>query len=252
MSDLPGSDVNTDQPNTDNDLGWRAALPDDLKQNEVLSGYSNIGDVSKDFLSLKEKSVNALYKPGDNASEEERQTFRSTLNKITDVPETVEGYGISKPEDMPENVIYDEAMTGRLLSALHKVNAPKEVVQSVFKEMNDYNVELHKNFETYVKENEEKGLNSLKDHWKGDFEKKNRETFEVLYKAAEKIKIPDSMGGMNGFKEDIENLGLKNNPRMNVFFNSLFDLIGVDSFFKSEPSANQNEFDAWFPSMKKT
>lgn len=220
-------------------------LETSLRGHESLSEVEDFNGLTKKFIehgetikSLKGEVEGKVAIPGEDTSDEDRQTFRTTINKYLGVPETVEGYEVKKPEDTPENMAYDETLTDRMITALHKAHAPKELVHDLFKEFNDYNRELHQDYEKFVKEKGEKDLDSLKDFWKGDFEKKNSETFDALNKIAEKVKIPDSMGGMKGFTEDIENLGLKNNPRFNVFFNSFVDLVGIDEIIKGSKGLN--------------
>jgi len=71
-------------------LGWRAGLPDDLKQNADLSTYKTVGDFTKDALSWKNKASELEGKLGDyipklpddeDVTEEERNLYYDALGR---------------------------------------------------------------------------------------------------------------------------------------------------------------------------
>lgn len=193
--------------------------------------------------------------PGETSTDEERAEHRKQINSYLGVPANTEGYEVAKPEDMPEGMPYDEEYTAMMLKYMLEAGAPKELVKGFVKLNNEYNIKAFTGFQNWQKENGEKGIGLLKDLWKDDFDKKNKETFEVFTKIAEKIKIPDSIGGMEGFVEDIEKLGLKNNPRFNYYFNSLFESIGGDEFVKGGgigEAGNVTAGKKWYPNGMKT
>src|SRR5271157_1952135 len=69
-------------------LGWRAGLPDDLKQNTDLANYKTVGDFTKDALSwkgkvgeLEGKLGDSIPKLPDDASDEDRNTYYDALGR---------------------------------------------------------------------------------------------------------------------------------------------------------------------------
>ena len=69
-------------------LGWRAGLPDDLKQNTDLANYKTVGDFTKDALSWKGKVSELEGKLGesipklpDDATDEDRNTYYDALGR---------------------------------------------------------------------------------------------------------------------------------------------------------------------------
>ena len=87
-----------DQPATDS-LGWRAGLPDDLKQDEAFVPYKTVGDFAKAHKDtaakakdLEGKLANSIPKLGENATQEERDKFFNSLGR----PEKPDGYGLTK------------------------------------------------------------------------------------------------------------------------------------------------------------
>ena len=77
----------TTQPDTQS-LGWRAGLPDDLKQNTDLANYKTVGDFTKDALSWKTKASELegkledyVPKLPDDATDEERNLYLDALGR---------------------------------------------------------------------------------------------------------------------------------------------------------------------------
>jgi len=77
----------TTQPTTES-LGWRAGLPDDLKQNTDLANYKTVGDFTKDALSWKTKASELegkledyVPKLPDDATDEERNLYLDALGR---------------------------------------------------------------------------------------------------------------------------------------------------------------------------
>ena len=69
-------------------LGWRAGLPDDLKQNTDLANYKTVGDFTKDALTWRGKVSELEGKLGDSipklpedASPEDRNTYFDALGR---------------------------------------------------------------------------------------------------------------------------------------------------------------------------
>ena len=90
--------------------GWRAQLPDDLKENEAFTGFEKIGDFANAYLKkgktqsdLEGKLTNSIQLLKDDASDEDRATFFSKIGR----PDKPEGYEFKKP-DLPEGITYDE------------------------------------------------------------------------------------------------------------------------------------------------
>jgi hypothetical protein len=216
---------------------------------DFVTDHFSLGDA---HTKLKGDTEGMVRIPGEDSSDEDRTSFRGNVNKFLGVPENVAGYEITKPNDLPEGMEYDDTLSDKMLETLHKHNAPKELVHALFGTFNEYHAGLQTEFNTFRKDASEKDLNSLKELWGDGFEQKNRETFEVLSRMAEKIKIPDSIGGIEGFKSDLESLALTNNPRFNVLFNSLFEKLGDPELLFGNPSKEAlDEGDTWYPSMKK-
>ena len=69
-------------------LGWRAGLPDDLKQNEAFTSFKTVGDFGKHYLEVSSKAAELEGKLGDyvpklpdDASDEEKTLYYEALGR---------------------------------------------------------------------------------------------------------------------------------------------------------------------------
>ena len=119
------------------DLGWRAGLPDDLKENEAFKTHKTVGDFAKTHLETVEKSKalegkleKAIFKPGDKGTDEEKATYRKAL----DVPEKADGYEFPKTEGV-EN---DPKMISWAQGVFYSVGLSKEQAKHIGGEWNKF------------------------------------------------------------------------------------------------------------------
>lgn len=79
---------------------WHQSLPDDLRGNELFSRFATQEDALRGYAEAnkligKKEIVQGLVAPGANASDAEKQAFRSQLNEMTGVPSEVAGYTLN-------------------------------------------------------------------------------------------------------------------------------------------------------------
>ena len=89
---MPEVAVATETPES---LGWRAGLPDDLKQNEAFKSFKTVGEFGKDYLAVKTKATDLEKKIGDyvpklpdNATDDDRNVYFDALGR----PKTASEY----------------------------------------------------------------------------------------------------------------------------------------------------------------
>lgn len=83
---------------------------------ELFKGIANLA-------TLAGKKTEGIRVPGPDAKPEEIAEFRKALG----VPETVDGYEIAKPEDLPEGVQWSEDTVKAFAGVLHKHGVPPAV-----------------------------------------------------------------------------------------------------------------------------
>ena len=152
-------------------LGWRAALPDEFKEHEFVKIFQKPGDFVKSALeiknehdALKTRLAGAIFKPGENASPEERTAYLKALG----VPDKPEGYEISAPEGVPN----DKAEAEFLRKLAHESGLPKEAGErfaaAYFDRMKANLGTIRQQIETRRTE----AVNALKGEWKDAYDAK--------------------------------------------------------------------------------
>jgi len=130
MTDQP-SDTPVDQGTPQDgsqDLGWRAALPDDLKNHEFIKDYTKPGDAIQDFVKLKTETANMLKVPGEDATDEERAAFYTKLGR----PENANDYKLTRPENYPEDAPYDDQTAEAFKGIFHELGIPGQTAEKLW------------------------------------------------------------------------------------------------------------------------
>lgn len=175
--ETPGSEVNTDQPiekSGSDDLGWRSALPDDLKNHEFVKDYSKPGDAIRDFVNLKQEAASMLKVPGKDATDEQRAAFYNALGR----PESPDKYTIGKPEGLPDYVPYSQENEAAFRTLVHETGLSDSQAQK----LNQWYWNTVKSEVETEQNATNEAINKLKDEWKGDTFKVNTEKAARAFK----------------------------------------------------------------------
>jgi hypothetical protein len=76
-----------------------------------------------------QKALEPLPADAPDSVKEER---RQLMAKLNGVPEKPDGYGIKKPEDLPDGIVWPEGSEGKYAEIFHKHGASPELVKEVF------------------------------------------------------------------------------------------------------------------------
>ena len=111
--------------------GWTDKLPDDLKPYAAtFSKYPNITEAFRGFGNaakmVGQKSA-GVQVPGPDAKPEEVQAFHKALG----VPESPEGYGIKKPDSLPEGVEWSDDQVKSFSEEAHKLGLTPQQAQGL-------------------------------------------------------------------------------------------------------------------------
>jgi len=161
---------------TPESLGWRAGLPDDLKQNADIATYKTVGDFTKDALQwkgkvgeLEVKLASSVPKLPDDATDEDRATYYTALGRPSKAneyeldgedknapewtnywKETLHGLGLTKDQAKQLSGAFNKQIQGMVDAANTAHKAEMESAEKEFRtEMGDKydtNVELAKRF----------------------------------------------------------------------------------------------------------
>lgn len=108
-------------------------LPDNLKQFRTTFEQYKTPEALFHALGHTKQLVGqkALTKLEANAPQEARDAQAKVLREVLGVPEKPEGYGITKPEKLPEGVEWNDAEMAKYTGLLHKHNASPELVKEL-------------------------------------------------------------------------------------------------------------------------
>jgi len=147
---------------------WRAQLPADLKDNELLTPYKTIGDAAKAHIDtvgkmkdlegkLKEhetKLATAIVKPGEKATKEEIAAYRKSM----DIPDTPDGYEIPKVEGEEGN----KEMEAWARETFHKADLSKAQAKLIGEQWNGFITEFNKAYVEAEKKAVDEAMTKLK------------------------------------------------------------------------------------------
>jgi len=113
--------------NPDGTLGenWFTALGDEFAPSAAdLKKFGTVKDLAKSYLHFKRSGP--AY-PGEDSTPEDIARFR----QLAHVPDQPEGYGLAKPENLPEGVDWDETTAGSIAQIAHKHHIPAPALQAL-------------------------------------------------------------------------------------------------------------------------
>lgn len=233
-------------PGTTVDNAWLSSVPENLRDNDVLKGHASLPEALQQYVDLKVKSADMIARPTDKSTPEDIAAYR----KVMGVPDTIEGYELTKPDDFPEEMLYDITFPTKWVETFKEAGVTKEVAQLLHKQVMEHSKEVFRQFNEAKAERETAQMEALKDVWKGqDFEKKSAETFDVLQRFAAKSSVPEGLGGVEGLKAWAE--GNKTDPMTNWILSEFFKHIGNDSFEKGAPLSKEGTGGSWYPNTPK-
>jgi hypothetical protein len=205
--------------------GWKAQLPDDLKNNEAFTGFEKIGDFAKDYLKVKGnvtelegKLGKSIPKLSDNASEEERAAYFNALGR----PETVDKYELTKPE-IPEGMPYSEEFEKGFKTTAHTFGLTQTQVKGLFDWYMNGAIEAFKIDANARQKAFDDGMEALKKEH-GD---KYPEYVKTVDRAVQKF-------GGDEFKKFMDDSGLGNNPVIVKTFYNIGKAISEDTLAGGE------------------
>lgn len=103
-------------------------LPDDLKGHAATLGrFPNVVELTRSYVNARSKLGERPAPPGEGATPEQVKAWR----ELVGVPESPDGYGLKKPEKLPEGVEYNEAMDKEFAAFAHQNNILPNTVNAL-------------------------------------------------------------------------------------------------------------------------
>lgn len=227
--------------------GWIAALPDEQKGNEYVKGFQKPGDfvdaalkLKTEHEALKPKLETAIFKPGENATDDEKVAF----NKALGVPDSADGYEFPKGE----GVEHDDQMISWAKDTFKSANLSVEQGAIMSQAWDGFMQEMGSARAEADAAGVKEADTALREEWKSDYDKNIAET-QRGYQAFEKV-VP-------GFSEFLAmpadgGVSIGNNPVMLKAFHAIGKAIGDDFSFPAGSPSKQQEGPQGFSSIYKT
>ena len=150
------------------ETGWHDHLPEDV-QFDGLKDLKNLPDLVKSYrgaLDVAGRKGEGVTIPTDKSSDEVRQAFRRAMG----VPDAPDGYGLERPEDIPEDK-WNQEEADKYSALFHKHNVTPAFVQELFaqeKEIRLANMEAEKQLYAQDQESVE---SELRESWGVGFDR---------------------------------------------------------------------------------
>ena len=211
----------------DQGAGWTAALPDEQKGNEYVKTFEKPGDFVQASLDLKTeheglkaKMDGAIFKPGEDATDDEKSAYRDAMG----IPESAEGYEFPKTEGVEQ----DPKMMEWAAGVFHEAGVSKDAAAHISQQWDGFMQSMEQAMADADLQAEKDGVATaeaaLKEKWGADYDQ-NIKTAERGYQAFEKA-VP-------GFAELLatelpSGIRLGNHPLMTEIHNVIGKAIGDD------------------------
>lgn len=114
--------------------GWDASLPDDLKASAAaLAKYPNPLELMRGHVNASKLigQKTALKAPAPDAKPEEVAKFNAQIREVLGVPAKAEEYKLTKPDNLPQGLSWDEAKVGDWQKFFHDANIPPAVADKI-------------------------------------------------------------------------------------------------------------------------
>lgn len=201
--------------------GWLAAVSDDVfsEHKEELAKHTNISSVLKEHFTEKAKFAEAIIKPKDNATAEEKALYKERMG----IPSDANGYQFDNlPEGAEENPEFESWYRGKAL----EMNLDAEQGKKMFA--------AFKELETVGKKAQAEDLAKKK----GEAEIAMRAQYGSQYDTVmRKSGLVTALGG-NDFVQYLNDSGIGSNPSFITAIGKIANMISEDSLTNTSGSGN--------------
>lgn len=226
---------------------WRDALPNDLKNHDMVKNYTKPGDLVQDYIKTKQEAGKLTKIPDEQATDDEKMAFFEKLGYPKDGK-----YGLQRPENIPEDRFDTEAASG-FEKVAGDLKLTKSQAESLYNWYNDFSGQRLKAMEAASSA----AIESLKQEWQGDSFAKNVSIASRAFKEVCATEVGTAFEEFVNTKE-VDGVKLGNHPLFLKYFYELGKSVLEDSASIRKSGLNvdgEKDEDAiaakMFPSMVK-
>jgi len=236
----PGRSADPGSQSGDKSQDWVAELNVDDATRESLrkTTFGSREDLAKGYLNLQSKLGRSVQLPGEDATEDQRRELFKKLG----MPDTFEGYDLSKPQELPDGLNYDEEFEKAFKAAAHKAGLTKNQARGLYDWYNNRMIEQVKAFGSIKQQGFQKAEATMRQEWGDNFDTESKLTRRFVEK----------YGGQE-LQAYFDETGLGNDPRLIRALNKAAHAVGEDSLVGGEETGGAPERTPGvlnYPSMK--
>jgi len=162
-----------------------ASLGEGYQDSKVLEGITNPAGLIKAYADTKtaygKKLEGVIAKPGENATDEEKASYRKTMLAELGTPESPDDYNFNRPESLPDGMTYDEEFEGAFRQLFHEVGMPADMAKSLADKFNEVQVARHVAAVEQAKQKLTEEATQLDKDWPGEKSTlNNRHAFKAI------------------------------------------------------------------------
>lgn len=181
---------------------WRSVLPPDLQQEKTLEKFKGVDGLAKSYVELEKdasrlRNAKGVIVPGENAKPEDIDAFHKAIGR----PDTPEDYGFTKPDNLPEGVVWDDERMAAYAKVFHANGIPKAAAHAIVQAHTESVIQEAAADEKAQKEFLEASTVAIKKEWGKDFEANLAQSEAIIEK----------LFGSE-FKSLLKSTGLGNHP----------------------------------------
>jgi hypothetical protein len=164
---------------------WWAKLGDEFAPHAARAAtFKDVGGLFKSYIhSLASKPS----LPGENASEDDVAAWRT----IAGVPTDPKDYGLTAPEEMPQDLEFNEAAVARVAAVAHKHHVSATAMKALLNEQIAIAGERAAEYREMAEAQKRDAEDQLIREWKGDFEANKSTVRHLAGRLAESAGIQD-------------------------------------------------------------
>lgn len=139
---------------------WKVALPEDIRADASLSTFKGIPELARSFIETKKLvGQKGVTVPGENATDQEWAAFHRSIG----TPESADGYKIS----MPAGLSLPESEIAQIRADGHRLGLSGRQVQAIINER----AQFHHEVQRAIDEDARKADVALREKWGGNYER---------------------------------------------------------------------------------